>query len=242
MTENQSTAEGTQSNGTTGEPGKPDLMGYETPEALAAAKRASDAEFKRKEAEWIAERDQMRARLDAIESERDTASPDPEGGEDGYEQETLAYVRKGDPVATYSVEKIKKLERGIVLRDQLRDIDDRGEREATRKRFIDNPGKYGDINAAHEAVLAERRAQELDEARAEKARLEEELRKHAKRPDPNVAQTVEREVTAGRTGQIREMTNADYAAEKAALEAAGDFPGAHRLGMQLVRGNVRLKG
>jgi hypothetical protein len=114
----------------------PDLMGYKSVDELVAAKRASDAEAKR-----IAEENA------ALKAGRSQPAADPVSDEPDEDAEFETWVDKNDPVA----KRVRRIEHAIILKDQLRDIPDKDEREATKNRFLANTRKYGYIYSAHEA-------------------------------------------------------------------------------------------
>lgn len=206
-----------------GEPTEPwKLLGYSSAMELVKAKIASDAEAKR-----------MNERLTALETGRDQPAPEPEADDDSaFEQ----WVSK-DPVAR-KVSKVDKrlseIEQGVILREQQRDIADKDERDAATKLFLANRHLYGDIATAHQAVLADKRAKEIQ-------RLQDELKKRAaNQPDPNVARTVEREVTAGEHKR-RSMSESEFDSQVKALYDAGKDREARALATQYKRGEIELK-
>ena len=154
--------------------------------------------------------EELRARLEQSPAASGKTSNDDD--DESYWSGVEEFSGKGDPVAR-GTKKLRdkisqledKLERTINAVSntmEARDITDVDERKAVEKHFLANRHRLGDIRAARNEILADKREREVEHLRAE-------LAKYSKKPDPDVVRTEGREITAAQN-KTRKMTVAEF--------------------------------
>lgn len=201
------------------QPGEPSAT--ESPDASADSREKSEEDYvrvpKQEFAAWKskAERANELERELAARSEPSPAAPETDtSASDDYWREVKGFADRGDPVARAMIEEKRRTERlvgavGSLL--EVNDIEDADERKQVKQRVL----KGESVQAAHQAV----RNSKLE---AENKRLAAELAKHnARRADPDVVRTHEREVFASELKPKTKLTESQWDARQKYLYAQG---------------------
>lgn len=209
------------------------------------AARNADAEANR--GRLIASLQEKAARVNAAEARaaaleaqivaltRPAQSPAAQGNGDDPRQERIAQARdwadgrmdkdgKKDPVAGLVLDVLDELRMTQDEVKNLRKLDritDEAKRERVQKHFEANTHRLGDIDAAKAEIDAKELA-ELNRAQQEQIdKLTKAMAQSAAARGPNVARTVDKEVTAGEFKE-RTMTGAEWTERQAELNRRRD--------------------
>lgn len=185
------------------------------------------------------ERENQELRSRATQSPVHESPDDSERVPHGYTAEEYTAIKRfaheGDPVAKGLLREIRKNEElsnkndalvgALSLNEQLREISDAGKRKRVREHYQSNQHRLTDIAAAEAEV-------DREDLRKENDKLREELKRGARRADPNVHRTTERDVPASEA-KARTVTREDWNASQSKLE--WDNPREFRANQRKVR-------
>lgn len=209
--------------------------GTQESEGRDAGSSGQADDFTRLNLEWKAKAERLNAleakygsNFESAIEQRQPQSPaaDSQTNADAaYWADVVESARNGDHAAKAAIQ--IEIQRRQDKRDMmdalaLRDIADVTERQEVYNLYTNNRTRYGDVEAAREAVRARRLEAELTKTR-------EEIKRNTAKVDPDVVRTHSRETSAKGT-QIRKMSGSEY--DRKIAQVPGQGPTREQLQLQ----------